>query len=298
MLKRLLPACLPGLIIAILVFNACTKESGQAIVKSKFAELAAANNLSTAAAKPVTDQKVLEQIKALGYSNENVQQLGDHYLVENDIVVHEHELGKSAAWGTLNIGPDEEHYRTVNTVATNGVRTLKLFIELDDPTFGLPGYFQNGLAEAINQYNNIPGGINLRLERTLDFDQADVIYFKSTTLPEGVFAAAGFPANGNPNRFIRVNFDAFEGNTSGNFIGSIFAHELGHCIGFRHTDFMARQFSCGGAPFNEGAGPIGAVYIPGTPTGPDPNSWMLACTSLGQARPFTSNDITALKFVY
>ncbi|SIT94188.1 Dual-action HEIGH metallo-peptidase, partial [Pontibacter indicus] len=42
----------------------------------------------------------------------------------------------------------------------------------------------------------------------------------------------------------------------------------------------------------------GAVHIPGTPTGADPNSWMLACIGTGVNRYFNSNDRTALRYLY
>jgi hypothetical protein len=61
---------------------------------------------------------------------------------------------------------------------------------------------------------------------------------------------------------------------------------------------MNRQYSCGGQYANEGASTVGAVYIPGTASGPDPNSWMLACIGSGQDRPFNANDRTALNYLY
>ena len=76
------------------------------------------------------------------------------------------------------------------------------------------------------------------------------------------------------------------------------AHEIGHAIGFRHTDYMNRSYSCGGSPVNEGSAGVGAIHVPGTPTGPDPNSWMLSCIGSGQNRPFNANDRTALNYLY
>jgi hypothetical protein len=43
---------------------------------------------------------------------------------------------------------------------------------------------------------------------------------------------------------------------------------------------------------------VGAVHIPGTPTGPDANSWMLACIANGVNREFNNNDKTALDYLY
>jgi hypothetical protein len=76
------------------------------------------------------------------------------------------------------------------------------------------------------------------------------------------------------------------------------AHEIGHCIGFRHTDYMDRSYSCGGSATNEGASTVGAIQIPGTPSGPDANSFMLACIGSGMNRPFNNNDKTALSYLY
>jgi hypothetical protein len=88
-------------------------------------------------------------------------------------------------------------------------------------------------------------------------------------------------------------------STNVNYIATIIAHEVGHCIGFRHTDYMKRSYSCGGRPVAEGevTTGVGAVHIPGTPTGGDPNSWMLACSN-GTNRPFNAIDKIALAYLY
>jgi hypothetical protein len=74
------------------------------------------------------------------------------------------------------------------------------------------------------------------------------------------------------------------------------AHEIGHCIGFRHTDYMNRS-SCG-QNSNEGSAGVGAIWIPGTPTTVSGTykSWMMACTDGSPS--FSSADGTALTYVY
>ena len=49
---------------------------------------------------------------------------------------------------------------------------------------------------------------------------------------------------------------------------------------------------------NEGSGGVGAIHIPGTPTGFDPNSIMLSCFSSSEDGEFGPFDVTALEFLY
>jgi hypothetical protein len=115
-------------------------------------------------------------------------------------------------------------------------------------------------------------------------------------------ASAGFPTStGQPHNQVKINARAIGNGTSTtfiNYVATIMAHEVGHCIGFRHTDYMDRSFSCGGGYANEGASTVGAIFIPGTNTDADPGSFMLACIGSGQNRPFNNNDKTALNYLY
>jgi hypothetical protein len=80
-------------------------------------------------------------------------------------------------------------------------------------------------------------------------------------------------------------------------IASLLAHEIGHCIGFRHTDYATRV-SCG-RPQSPENSPYGTIHIPGTPVGHDPTSWMMACpVPQGGNRSFNANDIKALRYLY
>jgi hypothetical protein len=112
--------------------------------------------------------------------------------------------------------------------------------------------------------------------------------------------SSGFPTNsGSPYKTIQMNTNqyAYGSNPDVNYVGSVIQHEIGHCIGMRHTDYMNRAYSCGGSAVNEGASNVGAILIPGTPSGPDANSWMLACSNGGN-RTFNSNDVVALNYLY
>jgi hypothetical protein len=146
------------------------------------------------------------------------------------------------------------------------------------------------LDEALRRYNAL--GLSLRFQRVSS--GADIALVRGNG---SYLASAGFPVDGEPYGQIKINSNAI-GSWPSETVASILAHEIGHCIGFRHTDYMSRQYSCNGQPVNEGASTVGAVHIPGTPTGPDANSWMLACIGPGYDRPFNANDRTALNYLY
>jgi Dual-action HEIGH metallo-peptidase len=233
-------------------------------------------------------QDVLNQITAMGFNAEGVQKYNGGYLVEGDIFLNDDNL-KSKPSSPNMIIASEEQYHTFNLV-TALPRTITVSINTT------AAYFVNALDTAINRFNRE----NLRLTFQRVSGPADInlvtFYEVSNTIGSG-----GFPSGGNPYNQIRLNTYYFTPSSNVRYLGTVIAHEIGHCIGFRHTDYMNRAYSCGGRKYNEEkpfASGYGAVYIPGTPTGPDPNSWMLACIGTGVSRDFNANDKVALNYVY
>lgn len=227
----------------------------------------------------------LQKISDLGFGKTGVQKTAEGYLVEGDIILTEEMLNNQPDRQLLRVG-DEEQYRTTNLVSSLP-RTITVRVSST-----LPSSYVTACNAAISRYN----ALALRLTFQRVTSGGDIVI---TAAPSGstYLASAGFPSSGNPYNSVRVNRSYLD-TWSANTVTSILAHEMGHCIGFRHTDYMARQYSCGGSPVNEGASTVGAILIPGTPSGPDPNSWMLACIGNGVNRPFNTNDRTALNYVY
>jgi hypothetical protein len=234
-------------------------------------------------------QDVISSIKAMGLSTNDIIADEGGYIVEGDIFIPTTDLKRSIDGAFLRVG-ESEQYRTTNLV-TGLPRTITVALSsrIDAAVYGPV------LDEVVRRYN----AENLQITLTRVSSGAAITFDRASG---SYLASAGFPtAGGAPYSQVKVNTRAIGSGTSTTFINyaaTIFAHELGHCIGFRHTDYANRAYSCGGAASNEGASTVGAILIPGTPAGPDPNSWMLACIGSGVNRPFNANDKTALNYLY
>ena len=227
-------------------------------------------------------QTALDKIFALGFSNKNVTRDEGDYIVEGDIRISEAGLDNQPESQFLRVG-SEEQYRTYNLV-TGVPRTITVSIS------SRISQHTAALDEAIARYN--AQNLLIDFQRVSSGGEIQIVRGNGNYL-----ASAGFPSGGDPYGQVKLNASAV-GNQPRSTVATILAHEIGHCIGFRHTDYMNRAYSCGGQAVNEGASSVGAVHVPGTPTGPDPNSWMLSCIGSGQNRPFNSNDRAALSYLY
>jgi len=239
------------------------------------------------ATQDTVSENTLTQIAELGFYNKNVMKVDGGYVVEGDIFLSESDLTAAHNTKALRVG-DSEQYRTTNLVNAGTGRNITISIDSK-----LPSSYIAALDEAIARYN--AEGLTITMSRV---SSSGNIHITAAPRNAQYLASAGFPTNGNPYNSIKVA-TRYIGNTPNQaWFATILAHEIGHCIGFRHTDYMDRSYSCGGSYANEGASTVGAVHIPGTPTTADPNSWMLACIGSGQNRPFNANDKTALSYLY
>ncbi|MBO9729219.1 MAG: hypothetical protein J7623_11335 [Chitinophaga sp.] len=236
-------------------------------------------------------QEVLTAIKNQGFSTNGVVRFKDGYVVEGDIFLTDSSLAKKATFTTLKRG-ETEQYRTTQLV-TNLPRTIKVYVS------GLGTDYVNATNDAIQRYNDLRLG-GLTFTRVTNSTDADITISGFYDPYTPVNASSGFPtANGNPYSSISVNTARFfQSNTPGYWAASVIQHELGHCIGMRHTDYMNRAFSCGFGGAESDPNNVGAIYIPNTLTGVESESWMLACMPDGISRSFTVYDIFALSYLY
>ena len=237
-------------------------------------------------------------IVAAGFNGNWAEKTADgHFLIEGDILLDRAQLMELS--GTMDhelIVAGEEHYRTTRMVSTPNTGSRVITVRLGS---GFPSYYSTGLDQALARYNGL--GLKITFQRVSSGGNIVITGANLGTSGGGCILgqSSGFPtASGNPASGFTLSTSSCATayiNTA-NKADEVMAHEIGHCIGFRHTDYMNRS-SCG-QNANEGSAGVGAVHIPNSPTTVNGsyNSWMMACTNNNPA--FSASDNAALNYVY
>jgi dual-action HEIGH metallo-peptidase len=177
-----------------------------------------------------------------------------------------------------------EQYRTTNLVGTS---VTKICI---NPTSAFNSYSQlsAGLDLAIQNYN----ALALRIFFARGPTTGCTANITAQTMT-GTGGSSGFPSGGLP--YGTINIGTGLQSASLDMNEHVITHEMGHTLGFRHSDYYM-QTSCGGA---EGTAGVGAILIPGTPSTASPGgSIMNSCIPSNPTGELTSTDITALNYLY
>ncbi|HEY8206011.1 MAG TPA: zinc-dependent metalloprotease [Myxococcaceae bacterium] len=185
-------------------------------------------------------------------------------------------------------GTSEEQYRTNNLMSGQ----TKICIS---PTASFNTYsrLSAGLDLAIENYNQL--GLSFTLARSPASGCSATITAKVAAGVVG--GSSGFPKGGKPYGTINIGDGLQAYSTDVN--EHVITHEIGHTIGFRHSDYYNRAISCGGSPVNEGPSNVGANLIPGTPsTATVGGSVMNSCFRSTENGEWSSSDRTALDALY
>ncbi len=252
------------------IFSSCEKENAQMDAPDQ-----------------TISSEVIAKIHHLGFSTDGVIKANEGYIVEGDIMLTEEALNTEPNRLLLKVG-DAEQYHTTNLV-TGLPRVITVSV-----SSSLPSNFGPALQEAVNRYN----AEDLQITFQIVSSGADISITEGPWWWSffGILGMGGFPADGDPYNSVQLSSSAFNGASTG-YLATVIAHEIGHNIGFRHTDYMDRSYSCGGSADNEGETEYGAIHVPGTPVNPDALSWMLSCSD-GSDVPFNANDKIALDYLY
>lgn len=268
--------------LVLTFFASCEKE-----------EIVSEQEVSVEQQEQEISQELLELISAQHFNPQDVEMIDmllpdgsteRTLLLEGDILMSPEQL-KRMAPGKVT----DKQYRTYNLVSSPS--NVNVIGFTGGSGQGLTSKQRSALQRAINNYNALNIGLNFTLTFGTNYGPYDIVVYQNPNGQAG--GVAGFPQNGDPYKYVQI-FSGME-NYSTATNEHVITHEIGHAVGLRHTDWFSRQ-SCGQS--GESAGSDGAVHIPGTPTGYDSTSVMLACFGANEDGNFGYYDEVALEYLY
>lgn len=226
------------------------------------------------------DSPVVDKLIEMGFAKERITEYENFYLVEGDLM-----FSKDIKSYSKNI--TDRHAHTNNLVSQTNVTSMTVYVAPSIPTGGADDW-RAAINNAINDLNTISGSkVNFEISTSPSSDI--IIQSDGNQLADNVIASAGFPTNNQPYNQVIINLD-FLSNVTVTESSKRYniVHELGHCIGLRHTNWDIR---------GETAGTVGANLIPNTPN-QDPNSVMNGGTANYEWSGFSTYDLIAIKYLY
>ncbi|NOK34342.1 protease [Corallococcus exercitus] len=230
------------------------------------------------------NQEIVANLIEAGFPADDIMEADGQVYVGRDA-----HVSLAASREMLQTGKEtQEQYRTTNLVSSS---VTKICV---NPTSTFNSYtrLSQGLDLAIQNYNQ--RGLSFTMARGPTTGCSANI---TATVTSGAGGSAGFPSGGLP--YNTINIGTSLNTYSVDVNEHVITHELGHTIGFRHSDYYNRAISCGGSASNEGTAGVGAILISGTPsTATVGGSIMNSCFRSTETGEFTSSDITALNALY
>ncbi|TKT90846.1 M57 family metalloprotease [Dyadobacter frigoris] len=226
--------------------------------------------------------QVYEYIKSLGFKDDEIKDLGKDYLVDGDMLFDKSVVPDSSKVKNGRV----QQYGVSNYVGYNVQPNITVRI---DPSMNV---YASEIAGAIAIWNSVT---NCRVNFTLSTANDANITIYNSDLGSQICGASYTPINGLPSGQVYINNILIANNSFAQRQRTI-AHELGHAIGFFHTNWMNTGESRTGTYGNQAY--YDAKNILGTPVGTDANSLMNGGECGIGATALSSLDIVAVQFMY
>ena len=198
---------------------------------------------------------LVEQLIAKGFAEEDIQfdEKTGNFILEGDMVISPEAVSK---WHSLDENPDTAASKTNGRLKAyvgsqrylRNPTDIKVRININTPsTFLLR--LKTGLNKAIKTWNDAPGSyIKFRLLEPSESVAHDV-YVTFGNLGEDVFGKAQLPYTTLEPQVLTVDADFMTDRDNEGFdeavekYQSVFIHELGHIMGYRHSDSSSSSTS-------------------------------------------------------
>ncbi|MBC7977042.1 MAG: protease [Myxococcales bacterium] len=238
-------------------------------------------------------QEIIDNLVQAGYPVSDTQVIDGKVFVGNDA-----EVSLQASREMLGGSTGDEQFRTFNLVGGPNPSAICV----NGAAFAANATLSQGFDLALGNYNALfnAGTSRLAFFRVNGGPVPGCNFFINGFVQAGLVGGfAGFPSGGAPFGQITIGDGVVQFGLD--VTEHVITHELGHTIGFRHSDFFNRSISCGGAPINEENPPsgLGAVLIAGTPNGSAVGlSLMNSCFRATENGELTPTDVIAVNTLY
>ncbi|MGF7075147.1 M57 family metalloprotease [Mucilaginibacter sp. R-33] len=229
--------------------------------------------------KEKNSTSALDYIKSLGFHDSDIKDIGTDYLVDGDMLFSKKTVVATTNGNASKIKTDQ--YGAQNYLGLN----TNVVINIDA---SMSAYTAE-INAAIAQWNGIP---NCRVKFSVGSSYNVTIMANNNI--GGACGQSYFPINGQPGFIIYISPAAISGNSFDQRQRTI-AHELGHSIGLRHTNWFLNEPQNGTAP---NSAHYSATHILGTPTEADPVSLMNGNECGTGATVLSNYDKIAVQFLY
>jgi hypothetical protein len=245
--------------------------------------LFACSNQSDNANTQQTDMdRALAQLEKEGFDMSKITPDGDAVIVDGD--------ARLSLETILSSEGRDKQYATRYSMTQSNASNIRIRI-----TSGVPSAWVTATRQAIANWN--ASGSNVQMTEVSSGENM-TIYYQNLGNPQAI-AQAEFPSSSGQVGY-RVRINTNFASLSASRKEFTMTHEIGHCIGFRHTNWFDRNSNGVSGDVQGDREPDTGIYvlshIAGTPTGLDGSSVMNAIVANWNG--FGQYDLVAVRALY